>query len=170
MPCAQRFTAESLAHLELAAAILEFATRRSKYRYHIRVLLIRIYRLLGASSLVLHHYTLLDARNIQQDTVSHFALERASTFCTNQFESQIFKTQEDAPKSMADSVSRTALWYKQAHDEVGAEASCGLSASLIRSPSQIKRSVMRAWSEQAFTIASLAGSHQYNRKLTMSGL
>ncbi|KAK9894143.1 hypothetical protein P389DRAFT_103808 [Cystobasidium minutum MCA 4210] len=67
-------------YLELAIAILEFAIRRSKYRFQIRVLLIRLYQIAGAPSLVLKHYKLMDTKQIQYDTLAHWALDRGSTF------------------------------------------------------------------------------------------
>nr|ATU82292.1 alpha-actin cytoskeleton organization protein [Macrocybe gigantea] len=68
------------AHLFDAAAVLEFALTKSKHSFQARLLLVRIYRLLGAPSLALEHYRNLQIKQIQNDTLSHFALSRASTF------------------------------------------------------------------------------------------
>ena len=67
-------------YLEKAAAVLDYATFRSKHKYQLRILLINIYRLLGASSLALSHYRQLGVKSVQFDTLSHLVLGRASTF------------------------------------------------------------------------------------------
>ncbi|KAI0807388.1 N-acetyltransferase B complex non catalytic subunit-domain-containing protein [Fomes fomentarius] len=63
-----------------AAALLEYAIGKSKMSYQIRLHLIRIYRLLGAPSLALEHYRNINVKQVQNDTLSHFILSRASTF------------------------------------------------------------------------------------------
>ncbi|KII88399.1 hypothetical protein PLICRDRAFT_54238 [Plicaturopsis crispa FD-325 SS-3] len=68
------------AHLFKAVTVLEFAATKSIHSYQIRLLLVRIYRLLGAPSQALDHYRLLDVKQVQNDTLSHFILSRASTF------------------------------------------------------------------------------------------
>nr|VWO98683.1 MAPKK kinase Kpp4 [Ganoderma boninense] len=67
-------------HLYSAAALLEYAISRSKTSYQVRLHLIRIYRLLGAPSLALEHYRGINLKQVQNDTLSHFMLSRASTF------------------------------------------------------------------------------------------
>ena len=67
-------------YLYNAAALLEYAIARSKMSYQIRLHLIRIYRLLGAPSLALEHYRNINVKQVQNDTLSHFVLSRASTF------------------------------------------------------------------------------------------
>ncbi len=67
-------------HLYNAAALLEYAITRSKMSYQVRLHLIRIYRLLGAPSLALDHYRSINLKQVQNDTLSHFMLSRASTF------------------------------------------------------------------------------------------
>ena len=67
-------------HLYNAAALLEYAISRSKMSYQVRLHLIRIYRLLGAPSLALEHYRSINLKQVQNDTLSHFMLSRASTF------------------------------------------------------------------------------------------
>jgi len=67
-------------HLYNAAAILEYAISKSKQSYQIRLSLIRIYRLLCAPSLALEHYRAINVKQIQNDTLSHFLLSRASVF------------------------------------------------------------------------------------------
>ncbi|THH26464.1 hypothetical protein EUX98_g7719 [Antrodiella citrinella] len=67
-------------HLYSAVAILEYASGVSKQSYRIRLLLIRIYHLLGAPSLALEHYRLMNIKQVQADTLSHLVLSRATTF------------------------------------------------------------------------------------------
>lgn len=67
-------------YLERAAALLDYALRSSKYKYQSRILLINIYRLLGASSLSLSHYRIFGVKNVQYDTLSHLILNRGATF------------------------------------------------------------------------------------------
>ncbi|CAL1704660.1 unnamed protein product [Somion occarium] len=65
-------------HLQSAAATLEYASARSKQSYRIRLLLIRIYHLLGAPALALDHYRLMNVKQVQTDTLSHLILSRAA--------------------------------------------------------------------------------------------
>ncbi|KAF8350644.1 actin cytoskeleton organization protein [Amanita rubescens] len=67
-------------YLFSAVTLLEFALTRSAQSFQCRLILIRIYRLLGASSLALEHYRALHVKQIQHDTLSHLVLSRASTF------------------------------------------------------------------------------------------
>ncbi|KAH8106992.1 actin cytoskeleton organization protein [Cristinia sonorae] len=67
-------------HLHNAVSILEYASARSKQSYRIRLLLIRIYQLLGAPSLALEHYRLMNVKQVQTDTLSHLVLSRAATY------------------------------------------------------------------------------------------
>ncbi|KAE9409642.1 actin cytoskeleton organization protein [Gymnopus androsaceus JB14] len=67
-------------YLYKAAVLLEFALGKSKQAFQMRLMLIRIYRLLGAPSAALEHYRLLNVKQVQNDTLSHFILSRCSTF------------------------------------------------------------------------------------------
>ncbi|KZP19497.1 hypothetical protein FIBSPDRAFT_920120 [Athelia psychrophila] len=71
---------EDEAHLYNAASILEFGLTKSTQCFQMRLLLIRIYTFLGAPSLALDHYRAMGVKNVQNDTLSHFILSRASTF------------------------------------------------------------------------------------------
>ncbi|EIN07294.1 actin cytoskeleton organization protein [Punctularia strigosozonata HHB-11173 SS5] len=73
-------TTQDDVHLQNAASFLEFASSKSKQSYLIRLLLIRIYRLLGAPQLALEHYRALNIKQMQNDTLSHLVLTRASIF------------------------------------------------------------------------------------------
>ncbi|KAI0726631.1 actin cytoskeleton organization protein [Fomitopsis betulina] len=68
------------AYLYNAVAALEYASLRSKQSYKIRLLLIRIYRLLGAPSLALEHYRAINVKQIQNDTLAHLIMTRATLF------------------------------------------------------------------------------------------
>ncbi|KAJ7235444.1 actin cytoskeleton organization protein [Mycena haematopus] len=67
-------------YLYNAVALLEFALTKSKQSFHTRLMLIRIYRLLGAPSLALEHYRIMQIKQVEYDTLSHFVLSRSSTF------------------------------------------------------------------------------------------
>ncbi|KAJ7449885.1 actin cytoskeleton organization protein [Mycena latifolia] len=67
-------------YLHNAVALLEFALTKSKQSFQTRLMLIRIYRLLGAPSAALEHYRVMQIKQVQHDTLSHFILSRASTF------------------------------------------------------------------------------------------
>ncbi|KAF9562547.1 actin cytoskeleton organization protein [Agrocybe pediades] len=63
-----------------AVYLLEFALTKSKQSFLTRLILIRVYRLLGASSLALEHYRAMQVKQVQHDTLSHLILSRASAF------------------------------------------------------------------------------------------
>ena len=87
------------AHLLNAVYLLEFGLTKSKQSFLMRLILIRIYRILGgvafffttsrllmyfsisgAPSLALEHYRAMNIKQVQHDTLSHLILSRASTF------------------------------------------------------------------------------------------
>jgi hypothetical protein len=113
---------KSSQYLELAIAILEFAIRRSKYRFQIRILLIRLYNIAGAPSLVLKHYKLLDTKQVQYDTLGHWALERG---CTSFAPPDVGK--QGTPMvidgeitTFPHTLETTSAWYPKADEEVRA--------------------------------------------------
>ncbi|KAK0463946.1 actin cytoskeleton organization protein [Desarmillaria tabescens] len=63
-----------------AVSLLEFASSRSKQSFRIRLMLIRLYRILGAPSLALEYYRAMRIKQIQNDTLSHFLFSRSSIF------------------------------------------------------------------------------------------
>ncbi|KAI0810968.1 N-acetyltransferase B complex non catalytic subunit-domain-containing protein [Irpex lacteus] len=71
---------KELKYLYNAAALLDFAVNKSKDSYHAKLMLIRIYLLLGAPSLALEQYRALHLKQVQTDTLSHLVLSRASAF------------------------------------------------------------------------------------------
>lgn len=68
-------------YLTQAIAILEYALSQSQFNHRFRILLIRIYRLIGAPTLAHEHYRGLRVKQMQSDSLSHLVLARASTFC-----------------------------------------------------------------------------------------
>ncbi|OCH92238.1 hypothetical protein OBBRIDRAFT_791472 [Obba rivulosa] len=69
-----------LEYLYHALSALEYASSRSKHSFRIHLMLVRIYRLVGAPSLALEHYRAINVKQVQNDTLSHFILSRASLF------------------------------------------------------------------------------------------
>ncbi|KAF7323044.1 Actin cytoskeleton organization protein [Mycena chlorophos] len=67
-------------YLYNAAVVLEFGLTKSKQAFQMRLLLVRIYRILGAPSAALEHYRVLQIKQVQHDTLSHFLLSRSSAF------------------------------------------------------------------------------------------
>ncbi|KAJ6547637.1 actin cytoskeleton organization protein [Mycena capillaripes] len=67
-------------YLYSAVALLEFALTKSKQSFQTRLMLIRIYRLLGVPSMALEHYRIMQIKQVQHDTLSHFILSRSSMF------------------------------------------------------------------------------------------
>lgn len=74
------YISKDQAHLEAGAAFLEYALNKSKQSFFARLILIRIYRLLGTPSLALEHYRAMGIKQVQNDTLSHLLLSRSSTF------------------------------------------------------------------------------------------
>ncbi|GAA5911076.1 uncharacterized protein JCM6883_004262 [Sporobolomyces salmoneus] len=94
-------------YLERAAALLDHALRSSKYKYQSRILLINIYRLLGASSLSLSHYRTFGVKNIQYDTLSHLILNRGATFAI----------ESGKDLGVHEEAIQTERWYKMGQNE-----------------------------------------------------
>lgn len=67
-------------HLLSCAALLDFSIKRSPYRYQIRILLFRVYRLLGLPLRALEQFQAVGAKQIQNDTLAHYIADRASTW------------------------------------------------------------------------------------------
>ena len=63
-----------------ALVVLEQGASKSRWAYPFRLLLVRLYRLLGAPALALQNFTMANLKGIQHDTLSHHVLSRASTF------------------------------------------------------------------------------------------
>ncbi|KAI6036277.1 N-acetyltransferase B complex non catalytic subunit-domain-containing protein [Pisolithus microcarpus] len=63
-----------------AITVLEFGLTRSRMSFLMRIMLIRLYRILGAPSLALDHYRAMNVKRVQNDTLSHLVLTRALTF------------------------------------------------------------------------------------------
>ncbi|KAG8217714.1 N-acetyltransferase B complex non catalytic subunit-domain-containing protein [Butyriboletus roseoflavus] len=63
-----------------AATILEYGLIKSRMSFQMRIMLVRIYRILGASSLALEHYRQMNIKQVQNDTLSHLILTRTLSF------------------------------------------------------------------------------------------
>ncbi|KAL4067946.1 N-acetyltransferase B complex non catalytic subunit-domain-containing protein [Scleroderma yunnanense] len=63
-----------------AVIVLEFGLSKSRMSFLMRMMLIRIYRILGAPALALDHYRDMNVKRVQNDTLSHLILTRALTF------------------------------------------------------------------------------------------
>ncbi|KZS91044.1 TPR-like protein [Sistotremastrum niveocremeum HHB9708] len=71
---------KSISYLNCATCVLEYASQRSKHAFQHRLLLIRLYRLVGAPSLALEHYRQMNIKQVQNDTLAHLILARCATF------------------------------------------------------------------------------------------
>lgn len=67
-------------YLSSAVTVLEYALARSPQGFQHRLLIIRLYRLLGAPSLALEHYRKLGIKQVQHDSMFHFVQTRCSAF------------------------------------------------------------------------------------------
>ncbi|KAH0827176.1 N-acetyltransferase B complex non catalytic subunit-domain-containing protein [Lanmaoa asiatica] len=64
-----------------AATVLEYGLTKSRMSFQMRIMLVRIYRIwVRAPSLALEHYRQMNIKQVQNDTLSHLILTRASTF------------------------------------------------------------------------------------------
>lgn len=113
---------EQAKHLELAIGILEFAVRRSKYRFQIRILLIQLYQLAGAPDLAMKHWEELKPRQIQLDSLGFWQLQRASAAASLPLDhpanGMITLDREGEKPDMLKTLVHTNAWYPVADDEV----------------------------------------------------
>ncbi|KAF9114721.1 N-alpha-acetyltransferase 25, NatB auxiliary subunit [Mortierella sp. AM989] len=87
--------AKSYVPLLNASFILEHALSASKHNYQIKLVLIRIYELLGAFNCATHIYNTMAIKHVQHDTMSHFITDRASSFgLVNEALSQLYSAHE----------------------------------------------------------------------------
>ncbi|GJJ73045.1 N-terminal acetyltransferase B complex non-catalytic subunit [Entomortierella parvispora] len=63
-----------------AVFILEHALDASKHNYQMKLVLIRVYELLGAFTCATGLYSTMGIKHVQHDTLSHFITDRASSF------------------------------------------------------------------------------------------
>ncbi|KAF9425881.1 N-alpha-acetyltransferase 25, NatB auxiliary subunit, partial [Entomortierella beljakovae] len=63
-----------------ATFLLEHALSASKHNYQIKLVLIRVYELLGAFNCAALIYNTMSIKHVQHDTMSHFITDRASSF------------------------------------------------------------------------------------------
>jgi hypothetical protein len=69
--------------LTQAATVLEYALSKSKYNYHVKILLIRIYFELGVSGRALDISHSLDVKQMQHDTLSYLYTTDLECFAVN---------------------------------------------------------------------------------------
>ncbi|KAF9919778.1 N-alpha-acetyltransferase 25, NatB auxiliary subunit [Linnemannia zychae] len=63
-----------------AIFMLEHSLNASKHNYQMKLVLIRLYELLGAYNCAIAIYNTMAIKNIQHDTMSHFITDRCTTF------------------------------------------------------------------------------------------
>ncbi|KEI37583.1 uncharacterized protein L969DRAFT_104854 [Mixia osmundae IAM 14324] len=129
-------------HLECAVGFLEFATRLSPYKYQLAFLFQRICRMLGLISQLRGSYKSLDLKSVQQDTLSHFMMDRATSL--------IFA---DSKGKIVDDMVRTAPWYLEGEDEAREAVSTRLSESLSKALLQLE--IIRESNMEEAAIANL---------------
>ncbi|KAK9472269.1 N-acetyltransferase B complex non catalytic subunit-domain-containing protein [Dipodascopsis tothii] len=59
--------------------LLEVAAARDSHQYRVRLWLVRLYSVLGCAERALGHYDTLAIKNVQVDTLAHYAFTRAAT-------------------------------------------------------------------------------------------
>ncbi|KAF9585291.1 N-alpha-acetyltransferase 25, NatB auxiliary subunit [Lunasporangiospora selenospora] len=78
-----------------AVAMLERSLSASKHNYQMKLVLIRVYQLLGAFSRAIHIYSTMDIKNVQHDTLSHFISDRSTAYAmTNEALSQLYSAHD----------------------------------------------------------------------------
>lgn len=60
--------------------MMEHALNASKHNYQLKLVLIRVYELLGAFSCAAAIYNTMGIKHVQHDTMSHFITDRAVSF------------------------------------------------------------------------------------------
>lgn len=60
--------------------MMEHALNASKHNYQLKLVLIRVYELLGAFSCAVAIYNTMGIKHVQHDTMSHFITDRAVSF------------------------------------------------------------------------------------------
>ncbi|CAO3589381.1 unnamed protein product [Absidia cylindrospora] len=76
-----------------AVALLEMALAKSAYNFQIKLVLVRLYIVLGVSSRALGIYKTMDIKQIQFDTMIHYFTDRLiSLGCVNELESHFYES------------------------------------------------------------------------------
>lgn len=94
------------------ACLLDYAIKRSSYRFQIRLLLIRVYKLLGLPLRALDQWKALGAKQIQIDTLAHYGMDRSyfwSLVTTDS--SQHANGRLEAPSPFLEQLTRMDGWY-----------------------------------------------------------
>jgi N-terminal acetyltransferase B complex non-catalytic subunit len=76
-----------------AVTLLEMALAKSIYNFQIKLILVRLYIVLGVSSRALAIYKTMDIKQIQFDTMLHYFTDRLiSLGCANELESHLYES------------------------------------------------------------------------------
>ncbi|KAH7045463.1 N-acetyltransferase B complex non catalytic subunit-domain-containing protein [Linnemannia elongata] len=96
-----------------ATFMLEHALNASKHNYQMKLVLIRIYELLGAYNCAIGIYSTMAIKNVQHDTMSHFITDRATTFgLFNEALSQLYGAHEIYHSNEAETPEMILQAYK----------------------------------------------------------
>ncbi|KAI1317905.1 N-alpha-acetyltransferase 25, NatB auxiliary subunit [Mortierella claussenii] len=96
-----------------AVFMLEHALSASKHNYQIKLVLIRIYELLGAFNCAIAIYNTMAIKHVQHDTMSHFITDRASSFgLFNEALSQLYSAHEIYHSNEAETPEMILQAYK----------------------------------------------------------
>ncbi|KAG0005209.1 N-alpha-acetyltransferase 25, NatB auxiliary subunit [Modicella reniformis] len=96
-----------------ASFMLERALSASKHNYQIKLVLIRIYELLGAFNCAVSIYSTMAIKHVQHDTMSHFISDRASSFgLFNEALTQLYSAHEIYHSNTAETPEMILQAYK----------------------------------------------------------
>ncbi|KAF9366671.1 N-alpha-acetyltransferase 25, NatB auxiliary subunit [Mortierella sp. NVP85] len=96
-----------------ASFMLERALNASKHNYQIKLVLIRIYELLGAFNCAVGIYNTMAIKHVQHDTMSHFITDRASGYgLFNEALSQMYTAHEIYHSNTAETPEMILQAYK----------------------------------------------------------
>ncbi|KAF9098341.1 N-alpha-acetyltransferase 25, NatB auxiliary subunit [Mortierella sp. AD031] len=96
-----------------ATFMLEHALSASKHNYQMKLVLIRVYELLGAYNCAIGIYSTMAIKNVQHDTMSHFITDRATTFgLFNEALAQLYSAHEIYHSNEAETPEMILQAYK----------------------------------------------------------
>ncbi|KAG0380880.1 N-alpha-acetyltransferase 25, NatB auxiliary subunit [Mortierella sp. AD032] len=96
-----------------ATFMLEHSLNASKHNYQMKLVLIRVYELLGAYNCAIGIYNTMAIKNVQHDTMSHFITDRATTFgMFNEALTQLYSAHEIYHNNEAETPEMILQAYK----------------------------------------------------------
>ncbi|KAF9576942.1 N-alpha-acetyltransferase 25, NatB auxiliary subunit [Mortierella alpina] len=96
-----------------AIFMLEHALNASKHNYQLKLVLIRMYELLGAFNCATNIYNTMGIKHVQHDTLSHFITDRASSFgLFNEALTQLYSAHEIYHSNEAETPEMILQAYK----------------------------------------------------------